>query len=200
MVGGTDGNGLWTVGATGIAWTERDPSLLPMENAMDEFQTSSASETDARAARVLPTQGSENASDILVRPNLPADSAEKDYLPDPAVDWIVDIEFPSAAILQKKRILQVFDQSWFQEYEFPEIYGSSPDDNSWTYVRAGGVPERYTRVCFGAKLFDNLEAESGARSEQHLVALLEGIKKGGKKLGAEAIRERTSPRDGARRA
>src|SRR5262249_28580175 len=81
-----------------------------------------------------------------------------------------------------------------------EIYGFSPEDGHWTFLRAGGVPERYTRICFGAKLFDNLGEELTARTEQDLAALLRAIKEGGKKLGAEAVRQRTSPRDGAKRA
>ena len=111
----------------------------------------------------LPDEGTENMRHLLVSPveaeDVPEDDSGIDYRPDDAIDWIADIEFEGSPVLQRKTILEIFETNWFQQHGKPEIYGWSPEEKRWTYLRAGGVHETYTKLAFGWSLFDPIAEE-----------------------------------------
>jgi hypothetical protein len=103
---------------------------------------STQTEGSARAANLLPTQGSEDRSDLLRLPDLPTEpSADGNYRPDPKVDWSVSATFPKGTTLEKAVLLGGFDNKWLQKHGRPEIYGKAETNGHWTFVGEGDSPD-----------------------------------------------------------
>src|SRR4029077_5707530 len=90
----------------------------------EEFFISTTSQSDTRARNLLPTNGSEDRSDLLKAPDLPAPPAsDGNYRPDLKVNWVVDVTFSKPTKLEKPVLLGGFDNKWMQKYGRPELYG-----------------------------------------------------------------------------
>jgi cell division protein ZipA len=108
-----------------------------------------------RAARVLPTKGSEEASHLL--PPIPLHSPPPqeqpdDYPPDPGTDWVIEIHLPPGLTLSGKAVQAVFSQPWLREHGGAVIHGYVPQTRTWTYVGAGDAPEPYSKLALAKSL------------------------------------------------
>src|ERR1044071_4508643 len=104
------------VGAVAVWYFRRRPrprwvsdEELPRPNHGGIFLTTST-ENDARVAKALPTRPSEDVSHLLGHIDLPPESPDepRDYLPEPAIDWVVSASFPDRATLPLEKIKAVF--------------------------------------------------------------------------------------------
>lgn len=124
-------------------------------SVLDDYFVAPASESSARAARVLPTEGSEDRRSLLERPALPEreePEGDRDYLPNPEIDWAVRVTLSPGTIARRAETLRLLDPGWLKDHRSPEIYGRALDGGSWTYLGAAGVPEEYLELIVAWKL------------------------------------------------
>lgn len=169
----------------------------------EKFFVAPASVSQARAEAVLPAEGSEDVSHLLhkwvVEKQHGKHSDEgRDYLPNVKTDWVVYLDFAPNTILKKASIQQVFNPTWREKYDYPELYGYSPEEKRWTYVNAGGVPDLYSGLQLAWKLrsLDNDEPIASDR----LGIFLAAAKQAGGKLQVTGMRPASSPEDAARQS
>jgi hypothetical protein len=124
----------------------------------NQFRISTASESQARAGKVLPTKGSEDMSHLLETPRLPIGQAKGearlDNLPDNATDWVVDVRFDGDPRLDPKQISSLFDDSWRKRYGGFTIYALDPDTGRWTFLISADGPKQVTRLKLAWDLID----------------------------------------------
>lgn len=117
------------------------------EEPFDNLYLSTSSESQARADRVLPSEGSEDATSILGEwlPDLPAEDYERDeYLPDSSVEWIIDVEFPEGRTVKAKELSSSFDKSFRDELGPCSLYGKDAKSGFWKYLVSADGPESVT--------------------------------------------------------
>src|SRR3712207_1849456 len=68
---------------------------LPPDLDPTKLLLATQAQSDERAARLLPTKGSEDASHLLVRPK-PQASSERDVGPNDSIEWVVDVSSAQA--------------------------------------------------------------------------------------------------------
>lgn len=168
-----------------------------------EFFMSTESQSQERAGRVLPLEGSQDASHLVrvpVPPSQPDLDEDRDNLPDEKSDWVVTIDFEPPATMNRAQILEEFSSDWHNANGNPQLLGFSPEDGRWTYVRAGGVPDTYTRLCIGWSLCDPLCLDEGPVSMAQLEDHLESLDNPTTVFGNPRIQPSCSVRDAHRRS
>lgn len=124
--------------------SERDPMN---EDPLDGLYLSTESETRARADRVLPSQGSEDARHVLGgwKPDMEATDYERDgYQPETSVEWVIDIEFPEGKGLDAAELAAVFNEKLDEAFESSVLYGIDAKTGLWTYLISADGPEKVT--------------------------------------------------------
>jgi cell division protein ZipA len=123
----------------------------------DEFFVAAAGQSQARAEAVLPSQGSEDASDLLRKftadeLSRPAFDEDRDYLPNVKVDWVVHVDYSPLVALRRSKIESIFNAAWLSRNGGPTVFGFAPEIERWTFVSAGGAPEIYSRLQIAWKM------------------------------------------------
>jgi cell division protein ZipA len=163
---------------------------------------STASESNARVAAVLPTTGSEDKSGLLVAPELPpSDFAEtRDYLPDPVSDWSVNVRIPTTTQLTKTRLLELLSKDWREAHGKPTLYAKELESGRWTYLIAADVPEVHTELALAWPLVawhgEGWAPPTAPELNSHLAALRERLSP----LGEALLQPSSTPEDAFRTA
>ena len=96
---------LQIVGAFTMGCGSSSPKDKPQRARVgdDVLYEATSSESQARVRSVLPTKGSEDVSNLLGSINSHAERSknrgERDYLPDMATDWVIDVRFDGDPLL-----------------------------------------------------------------------------------------------------
>lgn len=117
------------------------------EEPFDNLYLSTSSESQARADRVLPSAGSEDVTAILGtwEPDVPSEDYDRDeYLPDLAVEWVIDVEFPEGQAVDAKVLSSAFDKSFRDKFGPCSLYGKDAKSGLWTYLISADGPETVT--------------------------------------------------------
>lgn len=162
------------------------------------------SESQERAGRVLPSKGSEDVSHLL-KLSVTGNAAkelddERDYLPNPQVEWIVHVDFAGDPVLDRSDLLKVLSPEWAEGSGTPQLFGYSSEDERWTYLRAGGVPETFTKLRFSWQLYDTLSEPPIAMTALNLRRFAESVGKTCQQFGNASVKREASPEDGEKRA
>ncbi len=108
------------------------------------------------------------------------DSTRTNYEPNAAVDWIIDVDVFDATV-RKDLLWKAFQvEDWRKEYPATELYGFSSEENRWTFVIAGGVPEQFNKLQFGCRfleMFDEASSVTSNRFSDYLLAIDNRFKK-----------------------
>ncbi len=150
----------------------------------------------------LSTTGSEDVSHLLVTPaGLPDFNfdEERDYRPDDATEWILDIEFEGSPVLQLSPLDEVLSYEWMATVGNPHIYGWSPEISRWTYLRSADGPTTFTNLAFAWKLIDSLDEEYRVTAKQ-LDEFSDAVTKQVAVLGTPSIRENMTTTEAAQRS
>src|SRR5687767_12663138 len=100
-------------------------------------------ESDARAARLLPTTPSEDATSLMTVPPEIAEAVaddEEGQLPEPTVEWVVRVDLDGEALMHRQDVLELFDRDWLDAHGHPTFYGFDPDNAQWVYLHGVDVP------------------------------------------------------------
>jgi cell division protein ZipA len=98
---------------------------------------------------LLPTQPSEDVSHLLGKVDLPPrqqSEAERDYLPDPGVDWVITAEFAGRPRLIPSRVAASFDKNWRERFGGLTLYGRDASNGQWTYLISADGPTAVTEL------------------------------------------------------
>lgn len=150
------------------------------------LKVTTATQSDERAARVLPMKGSEDVSNLLVPPKVAAE--KPDYGPVEAVEWIIDIAPTRPTAFKRSQILSVFTRDWREKNSLPQIYGRGSSDNTWHYVNAADVPDEYDQLALGIDFSSPLFNKP--LTESQLNKLMRASETAAKRLGAGKPRAR----------
>jgi cell division protein ZipA len=167
------------------------------------FFEATASQSKARAESALPSQGSEDVSHLLraFTPDelsRPAFDEDKDYLPNRKVDWVVHVDFPPTVVLPKTNIASIFNVDWLNKHDRPTVFGFSPDIQRWTFVNAGGVPDKYTNLQIAWKM--RPLDEDGPIAKQQFEQYKVAVEKAASQLKAIGVRTDLSPVEAEKRS
>ncbi len=181
---------------------EEEPRRNVFTTSHGQVEIVPSSISEARAARLLPVEGSEEAAAMLRRPTISANWPRErdDYLPDPVGEWSVTIAFPAGTVLRRESILNVLTSDWCKNNLRPEIYGHSPTDGHWTFLRAGGVPEDYDELCLGVRLCEVDEDDPEPLVEKQLKTFLDSVRARCEALGPCNVSSKSSPAEAAARS
>ncbi|GAA4442450.1 cell division protein ZipA C-terminal FtsZ-binding domain-containing protein [Bremerella cremea] len=125
-------------------------SGMSQQDPMEEFVLSTQSQSKARAEAVLSLQGSEDVRHLLEPIDLPDlesnQNEEAEYAPNPAVEWVIEIEFTELEQISVAQLKEIIDGTFDQEEGRPTIFGKDAQTNQWTYAIAADGPESVTAV------------------------------------------------------
>jgi cell division protein ZipA len=162
------------------------------------FFIAAGSQSEARAASLLPMTASEDRRDLLKVPELPvAPDSDGNYRPDPKVNWVVDVTFAKPQRIENAVLLGGFDNKWMGKIGRPEIYGKGAEDGRWTFVRAGGSPDHYTELAFAWRLLDDSEDSVKPVTAPDLAAYLKKLNERVSVLGDAELKPSASPESAA---
>jgi cell division protein ZipA len=93
-------------------------------------------------------------------PHPPAPPEERDYGPDEAVEWTLDLAFAGPVVVTTEEVDAAFPRERIRRAGFT-LYGIPADAARWTYVRAKGSPALWRAVALSTDIVDP-SAEDGA--------------------------------------
>lgn len=128
----------------------------------DDLAIFPESVTRERAA-ILPTLPSEDARHVLGSIGVPAvenREEDRDYLPEPAVSWIVDAQVEGDPPLDPRTVASAFDRKRFEALGRFVIYGRDVDSGRWTYLISADGPRAVDRLKFAFDYIDVLDQEA----------------------------------------
>ena len=168
----------------------------------DELYLAPAGESQSRVRGILPTQGSEDMSRLLDTPTTTGEPSNgdvvRDYLPDLATDWVIDIRFEGDPRLDPKRILDHFNAEWRRRYGGPTIFALDPDAGRWTFLISADGPKAVTRLKLAWDFINRTDDEVGPPqvfSEREVA-----VQKALVPLGVAKLKTSLGPEEAARRA
>jgi cell division protein ZipA len=123
---------------------------------------------------------------------------DRDYLPNEATEWILDIEWSESPSLGSSQVISVFEADWKEKYGYGELCGFDPDRKRWTFLRSG-YAKRLSRLKLSKQLFisnDNPEIPT-----VELLRLIEaGAKLRAERFGKASVTPRISAEEAVRKA
>lgn len=149
------------------------------EDPLKNLYLSPSSESQARAERLLPSKGAEDASFVLGdwKPDLPAeDDDREEYLPEPAVEWVIDVEFPTGTTVNARELSSHLDKSFCDKFGPCSLYGKDASSGFWTFLVSADGPENVTGLKVAYDYERSWDSDFAPASEAEYEARLEAVK------------------------
>ncbi len=161
-----------------------------------------ALETKVRAA-LLPTKPSEDARHVLgkidiKKSDVPSDG--KNYLPESAVSWVLDIRFKDAPELDPEKVDAEFDKAWRESFGRFTSYGRDIDTGKWTYLVSSDGPKRVDHLKFVFDYVDVLNDSSPLPTPRQYEQRLHRIQERLTRFGTPIISPSLSPELASKRS
>ncbi|HEV7278830.1 MAG TPA: cell division protein ZipA C-terminal FtsZ-binding domain-containing protein [Pirellulaceae bacterium] len=134
-------------------------------------------------AALLPPTPSEDARHVLGTIVVPAleedEDDDRDYLPQPAVSWVVDTQVEGDPPLDPQKVSERFYQDRYAKLGRFVIFGRDVDTGRWTYLISADGPRAVDRLKFSFDYIDAVDVEAPPPDrtvyEERLSALTEGV-------------------------
>lgn len=157
-----------------------------------DYTISTASESDERAKKALPFEGSENKSDILkLNINIPEIPKEPDsirFFGNAKYDWIITIEANSSELFHRDSVEKYISNDWRKKVMYPTVYCLPEKSNNWTYLFAGdNEANTFKKIALAWKLYDPIDEPPTIYNEKTLSKFDKLVKKRMKKLKASKL-------------
>ena len=170
----------------------------------EQLYVAPAGENQARVRGVLPMKGSEDVSNLLGSINShaerPKNQDKRDYLPDMATDWFIDVRFDGDPRLDPKRVSELFGADWRGHYGSLTIFGLNPDSGHWTYLISADGPKEVTRLKISWDFIDPIDDKAELPTSHTFSAREAAVQKAVSSLGVASLKASHSPEEAARRA
>ena len=170
----------------------------PIDFKVGGFRLVRKVDSDASVKALLPTEGSEDASRLLVLPEKPPIASGPGEGPDPKVDWAIDLEWVEPRRFSAKHVRALRQELIPDEME-ASLYKYPDESGGWIRLAGGREDAEYSRLCFSVKLV-RPSKEHKVLTLDDLSGLLEAVKAIGARLGASSVSPRTSVEEGSTRA
>lgn len=165
-----------------------------------DYYIAPESESAARAAALLPTKGSEDASSILgpitshSLQQTPAITEEKDYLPSPASEWVIHVTLESPNELPVASVEKVFGKEWRAKGgRNATIYGKDARTGRWTFLISADGPKSITGLQFSWPYFARWTGETNITKAGIYAVRFKEVVGGMEKLGRAELRTDIDP-------
>jgi cell division protein ZipA len=163
-----------------------------------------APESESRGrTELLPTTPTEDARHVLGQIDLPKAAsfdAERDYLPEPAVSWIVDVRFADDPRLDPNAISDAFDKGWRKAFGGFMDFGRDVDTRHWTYLISADGPKAVDRLKFAFDYIDVLDDDATLADASLYRRRLEEIGARLKAFGTPIVSASVQPGDAVQRS
>ncbi|HEX5106309.1 MAG TPA: cell division protein ZipA C-terminal FtsZ-binding domain-containing protein [Pirellulaceae bacterium] len=175
----------------------------PDQPSPDEYVIAPASESDSRAAALLPTEPSEDVSHLLGAIDLPSpkpEESERDYLPELAVDWVITAQFAGRPKLAPSHVNALFDRNWRERFGGLTLYGRDAADGRWTYLISSDGPSAVTELKLAWDYASPLEEDEAATTAAQFAARLKEVERRLAAFGKVQVSASQSPEEAAARS
>ncbi|WP_197444077.1 cell division protein ZipA C-terminal FtsZ-binding domain-containing protein [Maioricimonas rarisocia] len=169
---------------------------------MDDFVLVPSSVSRERAAQ-LPTEPSEDARHILGRIDLPPIEdwdEERDYLPEPAVEWVVDVQLEGDPEFDPEVVGKRFDSNWRERFGSMTIYGRDVETGLWTFLISADGPQAVDRLKFAFDYVDVLDEDAPVSTADEYAARVQEIRKQLESFGKPTVAASMPPADAEERS
>jgi cell division protein ZipA len=170
----------------------------------EELYLAPAGASEARVRAILPTKGSEDVSNSLGSIASDAerslDEGVRDYLPEMATDWVIDVQFEGDPRLDPHRISDRFSPAWHERHGPMTIYALNPDTGHWTFLISADGPAQVTRLKMAWAYLDPNGEDPETPSPQVFSDREAAVRKAIGPLGAAALKVSLPPDEAADRA
>jgi len=170
----------------------------PSSDTPNGLYISTAAESAERAGQ-LPTEPSEDVSSILGTLELPEinRSEDRDYLPTPALEWIIQAKLEQA--LDVKEIAKRFGRDWRSKYGGLTIYGLDTATNRWTFLVSADGPEKVSALQFAWNYYASW-SDDGLATKEMYDSRLKAVKQELSSLTSATVSAEVSPQDAVNKA
>jgi hypothetical protein len=120
---------------------------MSQEFSLGEPETVVSKDRAAYAERVVGRKPSEDATHLLPPLTVPSTPAARDYAPRPWLEHVIDLLGPEPC--SRSRLLSLLEPRTMETLGHPELYGRPVGEETWTFVRAEGVPEAFADLAMG---------------------------------------------------
>lgn len=173
------------------------------DSASNPLEETTASDSKARAAKVLPTKPSRDMTHLLGTIDLPSHTTNsgegRDYLPNEATEWILDIEWSGSPSLESTQVNKAFAANWKAEYGHATLCGFDPHRKRWTFLQSAIAPKRLNRLKLAIPLFPS-EDNPGLPTVEDLRMREAAGKLRAERFGKAAVTPNIPAEDAVRRA
>jgi cell division protein ZipA len=176
-------------------------STEPVADAAGMY-VSPSGQSDERAYKLLPRNGSEDVHALLQLPPLAAQTEVADsaasYFAHERFDWVIQLK--PAHELADHQVIQQFDSTWLRQHGQPQLYGRATRNGRWTFLMAGDADSTFSEVAFGWKLFDGLSPTPRPLTAPELRTFEQSVRAKAPALAAHVTRVSLAPAQAAARA
>jgi cell division protein ZipA len=176
-------------------------STEPVADAAGMY-LSPAGQSDERAYKLLPRNGSEDVHALLQLPPMVARAEVADsaatYFAHERFDWIIQLK-PDHA-LATQQVAQQLDTTWMKQHGHPHLYGRATRTGRWTFLTASDEDSIFSEVAFGWKLFDGRSPAPRPLTAPELRAFEQGVRAKAPALAGRITRVSLAPAQAAARA
>lgn len=170
----------------------------------DELYLAPATESEARVRGVLPNKGSEDVSGLLTVPRPQTSAAtegkERDYLPDPETDWVIDVRFEGEPRLEPQQVSALFNAAWRKRHGSMTIYGLDADTGRWTFLISADGPKQVTRLKLAWEYINPVDESPMIPSSEVFAARRDAVLKAFSSLGKPTWEMSLPPEQATERA
>ena len=168
------------------------------------YYVAPAGASQTRVQGILPAKGSEDVSYLLgsitSHVERSREEGERDYLPDIATDWVIDVRFAGDPRLDPKRVSDLFGADWRKLHGGLTIFALNPDTGHWTFLISADGPKEVTRLKMAWDFMDSTGDGAELPSPQVFSARDAAVREAVRPLGMAELRVSLSPDEAARRA
>lgn len=174
------------------------PAPTCMGNAsvrVGDFAVMPACVSRKRAERALGAQKAVVRKDLLMLPDIahldaPVPPSERDYGPDSAVEWVLDLPMPESMTLTTDDLEAAFPKPWRQQIEDVTLYGIPVGGSRWTYVHAGGAPAHWRAISISKELLERPNAAVASAPRERLQLFHDDVVQRARDLRVSSARAR----------
>jgi cell division protein ZipA len=175
-----------------------EPNFQP-----DPLELTTRTDSQARAAKVLPLKPSQDMGHLLGTIDLPARTVKgddgRDYLPNEATEWILDINWSGSPSLDASVVRQIFSAHWQEKYGRGELCGFDADRKRWAFLLGGNAPKNLSRLKLAIPLVPSKDHPEPLTVEDYRVREAEA-KLRAKSFGQASVTPNLPAEDAVRRA
>jgi len=133
-------------------------------------------------------------------PDRPPADPDREYLPEPVSEWVVDVQFAGDPPLDPDAIVAVFDSRWREILGGCSEYGRDTKTGRWTFLISADGPEKVDRFKMAFDYFDRLDERAPLPSEALYQKRLASITQEAALFGTATVTPSLSPGEAAARS